>query len=90
MIKFKNVIGALKSQLPIKRAFKEFFITKNAWGLFSINSHINQTTQKPKMEYPTKEIAWKAAKSLENKTGNKFSAYKCMFCDSWHIGKDKN
>lgn len=40
MIKFKNIYKALKEQLPIKRAFRNFFITGNAWGMFYKSSCI--------------------------------------------------
>lgn len=88
-MKMKNLIEALKSQLPLKRAFKNFFITGNAWGLFSKNSHINQSNGKPKVQYPSKEKAQKAADSMQKKTGAYFSVYKCIYCDGWHIGKNR-
>ena len=66
-IQLKNLILALKSQLPLKRAFKNFFITGNAWGLFSINSHVNQTSGKEKIAYGSQESAAKAAASMEKK-----------------------
>jgi len=90
MIKMKNLYLGLKSQLPLKRAFKNFFITRNAWGLFSINSHINQHTNEPKISYSSIESATKAATKMEKKTGKHFSIYKCIFCDGWHIGKNRD
>ena len=51
MIKLKNLYLGFKCQLPLKRAFKNFFITRNAWGMFSKNSHINQHTGQPKISY---------------------------------------
>ena len=88
-ISMKNLIAALKSQLPFKRAFKNFFINKNAWGLFSINSHINQSTGTEKVAYGSKESAAKAAQKMSEKYGVYFSTYKCAYCDGWHIGKNK-
>ena len=88
-MKIKNLILALKSQLPLKRAFRNFFITGNAWGLFSINSHINQSTGKEKVVYGSRESASKAAMKMEQKHGGHFSVYKCAFCDGWHIGKNR-
>jgi hypothetical protein len=78
---------ALKDQGPFKRAFRNFFITGNAWGLFSINSHIRQDTQKPKVTYNTRETAAKSAISLGKKKG--VSYYKCAYCDGYHIGKNR-
>ena len=65
----KNLIPALKSQLPLKRALRNFFITGNAWDLFSINSHINQTSGKEKVVYGSKDSAMRAAQSMSKKYG---------------------
>ena len=89
-IQFKNLIPALKSQLPLKRAFRNFFITGNAWGLFSINSHINQSTGKEKVAYGSQASAMKAAQKMGEKLGVHFSVYKCAYCDGWHIGKNRD
>jgi hypothetical protein len=89
-MKLKNLILALKDQGPLKRAFRNFFITGNAWGLFSINSHIRQDTQKPKVTYNTQETAAKSAISLGKKNGVHFSYYKCAYCDGYHIGKNRD
>ncbi len=89
MIKFKNLILALKEQGPLKRAFRNFFITGNAWGLFHKNSHIRQDTGKLKVMYNTKESAKKAAESMKKKREVHFSIYKCIFCDGYHLGKNR-
>ena len=39
-IKFKNFWIWFKDQVKRKRFFYNFFISRNAWGAFSINSHI--------------------------------------------------
>ena len=90
VIKLSNLMQALKCQLPFKRAFRNFFITGNAWGMFSKNSHISQSTGKPKIAFPTYESAEKAAKKLGEKHGKHFSVYKCVFCDGYHIGKNRD
>ena len=89
-MKLKNLILALKDQGPFKRAFRNFFITGNAWGLFHINSHIRQDTQNPKVMYNTQETAAKSAISLGKKNGVHFSYYKCAYCDGYHIGKNRD
>lgn len=66
-MKIKNVILALKEQLPWKRAFRNFIITGNAWGMFHINSHQRQDTGKIKVMYNTKASALKAAKNMGKK-----------------------
>ena len=88
-MKLKNLILALKDQGPWKRAFRNFFITGNARGLFHINSHIRFETQKPKVTYNTKEKALKSAQALEEKRKVHFSVYKCAFCDGYHLGRNR-
>ena len=88
-MKLKNLISVIKSQMPMRNLLREFFVTKNAWGLFNKNSHINKITKKQKIAYSNKKKAIKAAEAMSKKNGCKFSAYKCVFCDGWHIGKDK-
>lgn len=88
-MKLKNIILGIKEQGPFKRAFRNFFVTGNAWGMFHINSHIRQDNGKLKVMYNTKESAMKAAQSLEKKNGVHFSVYKCVFCDGYHLGKNR-
>lgn len=89
MIKPKNLILGLKSQLPLKRFIKNFFVTGNARGLFHINSHINSATGQPKVTYGSQNSANKAAQKMAEKKGCYFSVYKCIYCDGWHIGRNK-
>lgn len=89
-MKLKNLILALKEQGPLKRAFKNFFVTRNAWGMFHINSHIRQDTKQSKVMYNTKSSALKAAESMQKKRGTHFSVYKCVFCDGYHLGKNRD
>jgi hypothetical protein len=85
-----NLLKAIKDQGPPRRAFRNFFVTRNAWGLFSINSHVRADTGKEKVMYNTKESGLKAAKSLGEKTGKYFSVYKCAFCKGYHLGKNRD
>ena len=89
-IKYKNLKIWLVDQWKRKTFFRNFFITRNAWGAFSINSHINQHKGEPKICYSTKEKAQKAADKMGEKTGKHFSVYKCLFCDGYHIGKNRD
>lgn len=89
-IKLSNLFLALKYQLPLKRMFRNFLITRNGWGMFSMNSHISQSTGKPKVPYPTYEQAARAAEKMGKKHGKHFSVYKCVFCDGFHIGKNRD
>jgi len=89
-MKLRNLILGIREQGPFKRAFRNFFITGNAWGLFHINSHIRQDNGQLKVMYNTKESAFKAAESLKKKRGVHFSVYKCLFCDGYHLGKNRD
>ena len=46
-IRWKNFKVWIADQFKRKTWFKNFFITGNAWGAFSVNSHINQHTGRP-------------------------------------------
>lgn len=88
-MKLKNVILALRDQGPWRRFIRNFFVTRNAWGLFHINSHVAQGTGKLKVMYNTKPTALKAAEALKRKYGSHYSVYKCMRCDGYHIGRNR-
>ena len=87
-ITFRNFWLWLKDQLKRRRFFYNMFISRNAWGAFSINSHINQHTGQPKVMYNTVKSAQKPAEAMTKKTGKHFSYYKCLFCNGYHIGKN--
>ena len=89
-ITWKNFKIWFMDQYERKTWFRNFFITGNAWGAFSINSHMNQHTGKLKVMYNTKETALKSAEAMGKKHDTHFSAYKCLFCDGYHIGKNRD
>ena len=89
-LKLKNIILALNEQGPLKRFFRNFFITGNAWGMFHKNSHFRADTGEAKIMYNTKKTANKAAENMEKKYDKHFSVYKCIFCDGYHIGKNRD
>ena len=73
----KNFMLAIWNQLTRKGAWRNIFVTHNAFGIFSQYSHISRRSGKPKVAYPMSE-----------KHGVHFSVYKCAWCDGWHIGKN--
>lgn len=89
-MKLRNFYLSLKDQLPWGRFFRNFLVNGNGWGLFSRHSHINRHTGRPKVVYPTPEAARQSAEGLSRKYGGRISAYKCMYCDGYHIGHDRN
>ena len=89
MITPRNLYLAIKDQLPVSRFLYGLFISGNARGLFHINSHRRQDNGQPKISYSSKESAERAVVRMTEKTGSFYSAYKCLFCDGYHIGKSK-
>ena len=89
-MKLKNIILALKEQGPFKRFIRNFFITGNAWGLFHMNSHYRFDTGEVKVMYNRKKSALKAAENMKKKYDKHFSVYKCIYCDGYHLGKNRD
>ena len=87
-IKIKNLYLALRDQGPFKRAYVNFFVTGNAWGLFDKRSHVRDDG-KEKVKYNTKDSANRAAENMKKKYSNHFSVYKCIYCDGYHLGKNR-
>lgn len=90
MMRLRNILLALRDQGPWRRFFRNFFVTRNAWGLFHINSHIAAGSGKLKVSYRTRQSAEKAALSMGRKYGYHYSPYKCMRCDGYHIGRNRD
>lgn len=88
-MKTKNFILAAWNQLTRKGAWRNIFVTHNAFGIFSQHSHISRRTGKQKIAYPSKTVVEKAAGAMGKKHGVHFSVYKCAWCDGWHIGKNR-
>ena len=89
-MKLRNLWLALLDQGPPRRFIRNFFITRNAWGLFHRNSHVAQGSGKPKVAYGSKASATKAAEAMTKKKGVWFSNYKCLHCDGYHIGRNRD
>lgn len=87
-IKWKYIPRALREQLPLKRFIRNFFITGNAWGMFSIHAHQNKKG-KDKVGYNTKKSVLKSAKSMQKKYGYYYSTYYCVRCGKYHLGRNR-
>jgi hypothetical protein len=72
----RNLARALADQTPPDR---------NSVGIFSERSHLNRNG-KAKIEHATKEGALKHAASLHRQNGVEYAAYKCIFCNGYHVG----
>lgn len=88
-ISLKNLGLVIRDQMPIHKLVYNLIVTGVAWGVFSKNSHIALGTGKPKIRYPDKESASKAAKWMERRYGGKFDGYKCIYCDDYHVGRNR-
>ena len=86
-MKIENIYLALKDQLPFRRLVRHLW-KGHVFGLLSKRSHQNENG-KPKVMYNTKQGATKAAAAMAKKRGVYFSNYKCMLCDGYHIGKNR-
>lgn len=73
--------------MPIKR-FLRNLRKGHVFGLFHKRSHY-RFDGKEKVSYNTKKSAEKAAKKMMKKQGVYFSNYKCLFCDGYHLCKNR-
>ena len=83
----KNLYLGIKDQLPLKRLFRNLFITGNAKGLFHKRSHYKIDGQE-KISY-SKASAIKASEKMTIKYKKDYTVYKCIFCDGYHIGANR-
>ena len=88
---FKGLLKAIAFQIKKENAFKNIFITHDAFGIFSENSHRNVhcNTGTAKVMHNTYEGAMKHAEKMSKKYGVHFSVYKCAYCTGYHIGRNK-
>ena len=86
-MKVRNLILGLKDQGPFTR-FVRNLMKGHVLGLFTMRSHLN-ADGRPKVKYNTKATAEKSAQKMSEKTGKYFSNYKCIYCDYYHIGRNK-
>lgn len=66
-ISYRNSILAIWNQLTRKGAWRNIFVTHNAFGIFSEYSHISHRNGKPKIPYPNKKVALRAAEAMGKK-----------------------
>ena len=87
-MKPRNLYLGLKDQMPLSRFIRNLKVG-HVLGLFSERSHLNKDG-KPKVMYNTKETAIRVAKEMGEKRDCYFSNYKCLFCDGYHIGRNRD
>lgn len=86
-MKIRNIYLALRDQGPLTRFIRNTW-KGHVFGLFHKRSHLT-AKGKPKVMYNTKKTAQKSAEAMQKKQGNYFSNYKCLWCDGYHLGKNR-
>ena len=86
-IKLKYIGCWLKDQLSRPEWFHNLVVDRSAWGAFSIYAHVKRSDGKAKISYKSKSKAEKVASDMSKRYGYPFTAYKCLFCENWHVSK---
>lgn len=86
-MKIKNIILGLKDQMPFRR-FLRNLMKGHVLGLFSKRSHFRSDGQS-KVIYNSKQTAQKSAQKMQEKNGTYYSNYKCIWCDGYHLGRNR-
>lgn len=86
-MKARNILLALKDQGPLARFLRNLW-KGHVLGLFHKRSHYREDGS-AKVMYNTKETANSVAVKMKEKHGTYFSNYKCLFCDGYHLGKNR-
>jgi hypothetical protein len=63
-------------------------VTRTGWGIFNQRSHY-RASGKPKVAHRNAAEGWKTALQMQDKHGGEFEAYKCIFCDDYHVGRNR-
>lgn len=89
-LKYNNLKIWLKEKMSQPRWYVELFSYRQFWGALSIYSHRRRSDGKPNIVYSTHSKAQKAVRSMEKKYGVPFVAYKCLYCDGWHVARGRS
>ena len=88
LMKLRNLFLVFRDQLPVSRLWRNLR-SGNIRGLLHPRSHRTHAGN-VKVMYGSRPTAERAAESMRTKTGNYFSTYKCLYCDGYHVGKNRN
>ena len=89
-IKYSNFKIWFKEKVSQPRWYVDLFSYRRFWGALSIYSHLRRSDGKPNITYSTPSKAQKAVRSMERKYGVPFMAYKCLYCDGWHVARSRS
>lgn len=83
-ISFRNVCVWLADQMK----HPSTLFHRKSWGVFSVYAHVRRSDRRPKAVSDTKERALATTDFMAEKYGGKYSVYKCVYCDGWHVAKE--
>lgn len=83
-ISFRNVWIWLADQMK----HPSTLFQRKSWGVFSVYAHVRRSDRRPKAISDTKERALATADSMTKKYGWRYSVYKCVYCNGWHVAKE--
>ena len=89
-VKYNNFKIWLKEKVSQPKWYVDLFSYRRFWGALSIYSHRRRSDGKPNITYSTRSKAQKAVRSMEKKYGVPFMAYKCLYCDGWHVARSRS
>jgi hypothetical protein len=88
MIRLRNLVLGFRDQLPWRRLLRNT-LQGHIKGFLHKRSHLTHSGS-PKISYGSKESSLKACTKMEKKNpGTRFRSYKCLYCDGYHIGKNR-
>lgn len=91
-IKYGNLWRAFRDRLPVKVLLTSVFrgeLHGRLRHLLSPRGHFDRN-KNTKRHYTTKAYAEKKASEMFRKTGTPTRAYKCVYCDYYHIGRERS
>lgn len=86
-MKLKNLYLGLMDQMPLSRFIRNLR-KGHVLGLFHKRSHYTAKGTE-KVSYGSKASAMKAVEKMGQKNGTYYSNYKCIFCDGFHLGRNR-
>lgn len=86
-MKLKNLYLGLKDQMPLSRFIRNLR-KGHVLGLFHERSHFT-SEGKVKVSYSSKSSAIRAAEKMSQKNSVHYSNYKCIYCDGYHLGRNR-
>jgi hypothetical protein len=96
-MRLRNVLLMLWDQMPLRRFWKNL-VRGHIRRKFNKRSHYRFSGTPgvlgvPKIIYPTKASAKRAAENMASKAAKRgedktYSYYKCVWCDGYHVGSN--